>query len=73
MNEQNNSSEESIHNTISEPQSDDDVFENDQSDDTPSSEIDFEIEFDDDLGPSLKEMLEEASREVQVEQKQKNI
>ena len=28
MNEQNNSSEESIHNTISEPQSDDDVFEN---------------------------------------------
>ncbi|MDP6587149.1 MAG: transcription termination/antitermination NusG family protein, partial [Anaerolineales bacterium] len=70
MNEYNNSSEESLHNTISEPQSDDDVFENDQSDDTPSSEVDFEIEFEDDLGPSLKEMLEEASREVQVEQKQ---
>jgi len=70
MDEYNNSSEESLHNTISEPQSDDDVFENDQSDDTPSSEVDFEIEFEDDLGPSLKEMLEEASRKVQVEQKQ---
>ena len=70
MNEHNNSSEESLHNTISEPQSEDDVFENDQSDDTLSSEVDFEIEFEDDLGPSLKEMLEEASREVQVEQKQ---
>ena len=70
MNEHNNSSEESLHNTISEPQSEDDVFENDQSDDTLSSEVDFEIEFEDDLGPSLKEMLEEASREVQIEQKQ---
>ena len=70
MNEHNNSSEESLHNTTSEPQSDEDVFDNDQLDDTPSSEVDFEIEFEDDLGPSLKEMLEEASREVQVEQKQ---
>ena len=70
MNEHNNSSEESLHNTTSEPQSDEDVFDNDQLDDTPSSEVDFEIEFEDDLGPSLKEMLEEASREVKVEQKQ---
>ena len=70
LNEHNNSSEESLHNTTSEPQSDEYVFDNDQLDDTPSSEVDFEIEFEDDLGPSLKEMLEEASREVQVEQKQ---
>jgi len=70
MNEYNNSSEESPNNTIAESQFNDDILENDQSDDTPSSEIDFEIEFEDDLGPSLKEMLEEASREVKVEQKQ---
>ena len=70
MNEQNNSSEETLNNTISEPQTDEDIFDQDQSDDSTSSEIDFEIEFEDDLGPSLKEMLEEASREVQVEQEQ---
>ena len=71
MNEQNNLSEESLNNTISKSQSDEDIFEKDQSDDSPSSDIDFEIEFEDDLGPSLEEMLEEASKEVQFEQKQK--
>jgi len=69
MNKLNNSSEESLANTISEPQSEEDVFDKDISDEGVSSEIDFEIEFADDLGPSLKEMLEEATREVQMEQK----
>ena len=69
MKEYKNSPEDSIANTISEPQSEEDVFDKNKSDDMILSEIDFEIDFEDDLGPSLKEMLEEASREVQIEQK----
>ncbi len=36
-----------------------------------SSEIDFDIEFEDDLGPSLEEMLANAAKDVQIENAEK--
>ena len=36
-----------------------------------SSEIDFNIEFEDDLGPSLQEMLANAAKDVQIENVEK--